>query len=246
MNFINYAIYSVILLLFATTSFSQITVDYNQTFNMNIEGPKNEGMMKMIEHFKVPVPFTLKISNNVGLYEEVEKLNNDQADSEIYTVGGAKISKIYTDYNEGKQIEELAIESKKYLVTDSIMKYDWKILSKENDTINGYSVRYATLQLDEKVFVEAWYSTDLPFKFGPNLFGGLPGLILRMRTSYKDQPGSYQLIEAVKIEEDKSIKIKSPNKGEIISRHKFQLLMEEYTKKVREMMIQDCAGDCDL
>lgn len=237
---------SFLFFLMSVFSFSQIQVDYHQTFNMVVEETaKNESTQKMIEHFKIPVPFTLKISNNTSLYEEVAKINNSQQKAEIYMVGGTENPKVFTDYNQGKQIEELAIEGKKYLVTDSIVNYNWKIFSKKNEKLNGYDVRYATLQMDENVFVEAWFSTDLPFKFGPNLFGGLPGLILKMRTSYKNQPGSYQLIEAMKITEDKNLKIKTPERGKVISRDEFKLLMSEYSKRVKEMIVEDCAGDCD-
>lgn len=232
--------------LFSVFCFSQIQVDYHQTFNMHVEdAAKNESTQKMIEHFKIPVPFTLKISNNTALYEEVAKINNSQQEAEIYMVGGSENPKVFTDYNQRKQIEELGIEGRKYLVTDSILNYNWKIFSKQSEELNGYNVRYATLELDENVFIEAWYSTELPFKFGPNLFGGLPGLILKMRTSYKDQPGNYQLIEAVKITKNENLKIKIPEKGKVISRDEFKELMSEYSKRVKEMIVEDCTGDCD-
>ncbi|WP_310991271.1 GLPGLI family protein [Aequorivita marina] len=98
--------------------------------------------------------------------------------------------------------------------------FDWELI-KETETILGYTCYKAIAKYTEphpaggndlRREIIVWYAPELPFNFGPQGYGGLPGLILK-----KCQSGS--CFVATKIE-TKKVKIKWP-KGETITREKY-------------------------
>ncbi|MFN4152047.1 MAG: GLPGLI family protein [Candidatus Sericytochromatia bacterium] len=105
---------------------------------------------------------------------------------------------------------------------------DWK-LTNESKLIQNYLCYKATsketitnskgeFQFD----IIAWYCPEIPYQFGPNGFGGLPGLILELQFD-KSLYGLKTLTL-----NDKSIKIETVDQNKIISD-------EEYAKKIQEM-----------
>ncbi len=74
--------------------------------------------------------------------------------------------------------------------------------------------------------VTAWFAPDLPFQFGPNGYGLLPGLILQLSSNRVN-------FYAKKINFDKKIKIKKINAGIKISEEEFESLIYEKSKKLK-------------
>lgn len=73
--------------------------------------------------------------------------------------------------------------------------FDWKI-SSDTKNIQGFKCQKATLEFGNRRW-EAWFSTEIPFHYGPYIFGGLPGLILELKDSNNHH--SFTLIESYKI-----------------------------------------------
>ena len=97
------------------------------------------------------------------------------------------------------------VDRKIYRETSSLYKYKWHITT-ETDTIWGYPVIKAV----SGRYV-AWFTPNIPVPFGPNGFGGLPGLILKL---YNTQQFPAYAIVATEIRlYKKAIKIKKPEKG---------------------------------
>ena len=59
--------------------------------------------------------------------------------------------------------------------------FSWLITS-EKKTISGNETQLATCQFRGRNY-EAWFAPSIPISAGPTLFGGLPGLILELRTT---------------------------------------------------------------
>jgi GLPGLI family protein len=101
---------------------------------------------------------------------------------------------------------------------------DW-IISKETKVIHGYPSRKAEatqmfysvdresgkLKTKEQP-ITAWFTTEIPFSFGPENYGGLPGLVLELSTQ-----GNNYRVDKLDIKENKSIKIDFPNPKKAIS-----------------------------
>lgn len=64
----------------------------------------------------------------------------------------------------------------RYLVKDTLEKIDWLAVEGEQNIL-GYSCKKAIVKKNNQTYV-AWYTTELPVPFGPQGYGGLPGLIL--------------------------------------------------------------------
>ncbi|WP_161530741.1 GLPGLI family protein [Riemerella anatipestifer] len=61
----------------------------------------------------------------------------------------------------------------------------WKLVD-ETKIVNSFSCKKAELRFKGRDWI-AWYSTEIPFPYGPYKFGGLPGLIIKMT----DKKGEY-------------------------------------------------------
>ncbi len=64
---------------------------------------------------------------------------------------------------------------------------DWQLINEKKE-INGYTCYKATsfnvIKYGEKVFkhpITAWFCPEIPYSFGPNGYGNLPGLILELQ-----------------------------------------------------------------
>ena len=121
----------------------------------------------------------------------------------------------------GKKIIER--DENNILIESTLHKLNWSITN-ESKKINGYTCYKATLS-DTTLKINnivAWFCPELPYKYGPKFYNGLPGLILEL----KEFQTTYF---ATKIELNKVYnKIIFP-KGKTISK-------EEYDKKLKQQM----------
>ena len=94
---------------------------------------------------------------------------------------------------------------------------DWNLTS-DTKTINGYKFYKATYTYIQKWRgrefpweIIAWYCPDIPLKFGPIRYSGLPGLILEL---VEDDIGF--IVDTINLNE-KNVEIKRPSEGELIT-----------------------------
>ncbi len=86
----------------------------------------------------------------------------------------------------------LWLEKNNAFYTEPYPLQQWK-METETQTILGHRCQKATCNWRGRDFI-AWFAADIPVKFGPWKFGGLPGLILKLQ----DTEGLYRF-EAVQI-----------------------------------------------
>ena len=94
---------------------------------------------------------------------------------------------------------------------------EWKLTNEEKQ-INGYKCLKATYTYIQKWKgrefpwkVEAWYCPEIPVSLGPTRYSGLPGLILQLH-----EKNCGFIVDKIEFDINE-IKIKKPNKGEVIS-----------------------------
>lgn len=93
--------------------------------------------------------------------------------------GPATTNIVYTDLAAGNVRSAKTVYEQKYLVQDSLRKLAWK----EKDEIRmiaGYKCHKAVSIICDTVYVVAFYAEDIPVSGGPEMFGGLPGMILEL------------------------------------------------------------------
>lgn len=80
----------------------------------------------------------------------------------------------------------------------------------------------------KELFYTAWYTPEIPIPNGPEIFGGLSGLILELHT-----PNEIYLCSEIVLNPKKAIKIKAP-KGKITSQKEYDDMIKESFKKMEK------------
>lgn len=128
--------------------------------------------------------FNLFIYNDESFFTKDNSLNIENTDVNLIlsfcNYKGETVQQ--KDYN----FSQIEIDDKKFLIKE-LRNVKWE-LSNITKVIDGYLCFKATTTHDVvnnlgvfKHPVVAWYCPDLPYSFGPNGYGGLPGLIFQLQ-----------------------------------------------------------------
>lgn len=95
----------------------------------------------------------------------------------------------FNDYNSGTFTDQKLVFDDNYLLSDSLMNFNWKLSPNETREIAGFTCRKATGVIFDSVYVFAFYTDEITVSGGPMGISGLPGMILgitipRMFTSW--------------------------------------------------------------
>ena len=177
---------------------------------------------------KEPKPYKLQITKGKSYYYKIDKILNNQG-NKFQIIGNFSPNTFY-DFTNNISKKEETIGNKTYIVSDSInVKYNYTLL-RESSKYLGYNVKIATYKKDNWS-IKVWYATDLPAKFGPEDYIGLPGLVLRVETFMNDSIEPNYIVKATNIEIVKNLELKPITKGIEISREKFKILNNELEAK---------------
>jgi len=157
--------------------------------------------------------------------------------------GGGADDITYCDCAKARKVELRAFFDKKFLISDSIHRGNWK-LSDETKTILNHLCRKAMSQrigkrmamnmnngkmerkeIDDTSSIVAWFTSDIPVAAGPEVQGQLPGLILSLETN--NGRTVYTALE-ISPKADTGA-IKEPTKGKKVT-------PDEFTKERNKMM----------
>ena len=95
----------------------------------------------------------------------------------------------FNDYSSGTFTDQKFVFDNTYLLQDSLMQIDWKLVPNETREIAGFNCRKAVGKIFDSVYVFAFYTDEILISGGPMGIHGLPGMILgitipRMFTSW--------------------------------------------------------------
>ncbi len=93
--------------------------------------------------------------------------------------GPATENIVLTDFVAGKVKAQKTIYEQKFIVEDSARKIDW-VVKDEIRTIADFKCHKAVGRICDSVYVVAFYTEDIVASGGPEMFGGLPGMILEL------------------------------------------------------------------
>ena len=183
-----------IFLLVTTTVFGQQFINSGLIeFEVRTNNHKTFGDGIWAEMFKDKIPqfstswYHYTFNDNKALYkfdrrDEATKLpwqTNDPAVDNIW----------FNDYSTGIFTDQKWVFDNTYLLSDSFMKIDWKLVPNETREIAGFNCRKAVGKIFDSVYVFAFYTDEITISGGPMGIQGLPGMILgvtipRMFTSW--------------------------------------------------------------
>lgn len=208
----------------------------------------NEIKRDMEQKMKEPVFYNLILNKNESEFSYIERISNDQSEGfgiNLAVRGNEGI--LYKDFQNNFSLREMSFLNSNYLVKDSIKNYDWKI-SKESKELLGYEVRKAEVEIDSITTAVAWYVPKLNFKNGPDVYDGLPGLILEIYVN-KQNPNSglsTRSFTAISMKIDEKKKFSPPKKGKEISKKEFGEMQKEQMEKRKAMYEGGVAIEMDV
>lgn len=181
----------------------------------------------------VPTTFELIIDGKLSEFKHLEKLiTSQEGERPAATIASEDF---YIDLNQNLYFYKWNFNNKDYIISDTLKILDWK-LEKDAKELLGISLRKATFELgDDKI--TAWYAPKLPYKIGPELYGGLPGLILEIEIKGISSENAIwtdrYVAQNVEVLQN-NYKVKFP-KGKIISEAESEAIYDESVEKIKEM-----------
>ncbi len=198
--------------------------------------------------------FELSFGNNQSILKHVD--DADATDEVAGESGGMHIrimtpgqnDVVYCDFSNGKKVEQKEIFDKKYVVTDSIKKMNWKITGETQTILNHVCQKAVALKIgkrternidngvmskkevDDTTNIIAWFTTDIPVSAGPEYPGELPGLILAL-----DLHDGKIVYTATDISEKANLAdIKEPTKGKKVTPDQFSAEREKLMNEMQK------------
>jgi GLPGLI family protein len=128
----------------------------------------------------------LTFNDNKTIYK-YDRLN--EKDKLPWGTNNAEDNVWYNDFNNNTRINQKFVFDQTYILADSLMKLDWKVMPNETREIAGFICRKAQAVIFDSVYVFAFYTDEITVSGGPMGIHGLPGMILgitipRMFTSW--------------------------------------------------------------
>ncbi|TQD40690.1 GLPGLI family protein [Haloflavibacter putidus] len=185
--------------------------------------------------------FSLVFNAERAIFKPIERLTIDNAISD--KVGKALLisldaeTKLYTDIACENHFKEVNAGGKTYLVNYPLKTINWKITNSKKSYKNFEIIRATAVITNAngvKTQVEAWFCPKIPARYGPIMFGGLPGLIMQLKAEEKTKKGLRYSFNLTSIEEIDRLRIKIPNdKYEIITNQELQAIFRKMNSNFR-------------
>ncbi|QEE50812.1 GLPGLI family protein [Flavobacterium alkalisoli] len=185
--------------------------------------------------------YTLNFNKTSSLYEQVEKPKSLEENTMVMITTEGDDSKFYTNLKDKKTVRQLTGFDKQFIITDSIVKHPWKLIN-ETKKIGDYTCYKATYTISasditvsnslsneesKDRIVTAWYTKQIPVQFGPDEYGGLPGLILELNNEQQTI-----LCSKIVLNPKEKPEIIAPKKGKKVTMKEFEEIM---VKKQEEL-----------
>ena len=180
MNFKKTTIYTLCLLLLVIKFSAQITqgkIVYERKTNLYKKFKNNSDVKEWLreeDKNKIDV-FELYFNDTISVFKPQE--------SDLVERMSWSTTKniVYQNYISGSRLTEKKIWGEKFIVSDTIRTFKWKITDSKR-TICGYQCRKAIWQANDSTRIYAWYCNEINPSIGPESFVGLPGAILGLAT----------------------------------------------------------------
>lgn len=172
----------------------------------------------------------LTYSGGTSIYKEKAKEVEESPEHVvIFRIGDDEGSNVYKDLKHQRMIKESPFLGHTFLIKEPLTPISWK-LGTEQKTIGSYNCRKASATIDT-IPVVAWYCPDLPVNDGPDMYWGLPGLILELNAG---NGKTVFTATHVKIMND-AVLVEVPQKGKEVSQQEFNIIRKEKLDEMRKM-----------
>jgi len=201
--------------------------------------------------------FELHFNREASIYKEQQQLEagGSRRGGMMMGMMSGGNSNTYVNTKTKQYVKDPESFGKKFLISDSLEELEWKLV-KESRKIGNYICFKATaiktvpntqgfrmfrrggdekkekkedLPKTKDIIVTAWYTPEIPANHGPNMYWGLPGLILELGADNMQLVCTKLVLNPVK-----AIKIVAPKKGKKITQEKYDAVMADKMKEMAE------------
>jgi GLPGLI family protein len=163
---------------------NQGKIEYEKKVNIKrVMDDMDEDDKRWLEKFSAQMPkfnttyFDMYFTPTKTIYKPGRE--NDNNSKMWFANAPANENIVYTDFKTGIVKANKLVYEEKFLVQDSLRKMKWQIKD-EIRTIANYKCRKAVGRICDSVVVVAFYTEDILATGGPEMFSGLPGMILEL------------------------------------------------------------------
>ncbi len=190
--------------------------------------------------------YELTFDQNASIYQKIKntsgplEMESDDGSIKMVIQQDNNPDILYTDLSSGAQVHRKTFMGKEFLVSSKEKKPEWKV-SNEKIKYLGYVCRKATaVQTVEKISKEgekesvdeeivAWFTTEIPISTGPQVYTGLPGVVLMVsidegKTEIKAQDITPEVVIAKPLQR--------PTAGQKVSKEEYLSIQKEKTKEM--------------
>jgi GLPGLI family protein len=208
----------------------QATLKFEEKTNLHkTVGKSNPDLMQYLPEYRVSQKI-LAIKDKMSVYVNGE----DQENISINRGGGPmsfsfKVPEeiLFKDLENGEVVEEKDFMGKKFLIEGEKKVMAWKITGNMK-SILGYPCMEAVYS-DTSQNMIAYFAPGLPLSGGPQIYGGLPGLILEL-----DINEGERIFVATSIQlEEPTVSIQKPVKGKKMNRDEFDQMVKERMEEMQ-------------
>ena len=182
-----------IFFLFSATSHAQQFISSGKIeYEVRVNNHRMFSSGIFAEMFKDKMPnfstyyYNLTFNNNKAIYK-FDRLN--EKDKMPWNDNTREENTWFSDYTANQYSNLKFVFDETYLLSDTLMHINWKIVPNETRDIAGFNCRKAQGVIFDSVYIFAFYTDEITAPGGPMSISGLPGMILgltipRMYTSW--------------------------------------------------------------
>ena len=140
----------------------------------------------------------------------------------------SEIKKVYYDFEKNEKTEQLEFMTRNFLINEAIENKGWKLTNKKVK-VQNYVCQSAELKIGDDT-ITALFSPEIPISAGPDIYYGLPGLILAVEVN-GETAFMATSVDLSSVQKDKVVK---PGDGKKITQEEFNKTVEEKVKEFKE------------
>ncbi len=202
-----------------------------------LPGGLGEQIAKMQAAGAFDQTFTLTFAPQAYLFEQeaAEDVTLENGDRTIIIErSGNDPEQWYTDLERHTYTNSQLIADRQFLVSGKLPELAWTItdeLTPPNEATGGFELQTATTVTSRGDSLVAGFTKAIPYPFGPENYGGLPGAILRL-TVYTEREVTNYLIQSIEILPTPP-DLPLPVKGKVVTETEFVRLQQKIAARKR-------------
>ncbi len=197
--------------------------------------------------------FQLSFTKSESNWKEQESLEKPTSGGggfqiQVVGMGGGSDGLLYKNTKNKQTKESTDAFGKLFLISGKLEPFEWEMTS-DTKQIGKYTCYKAIAKreithteisevdgkMEEKEekkiqTTTAWYTPEIPVNHGPDMYWGLPGLILEATNGSR-----IMICTKVVLNPDKEVVIEIPSKGKNVTNEEYEEIMKEQSEKMRKM-----------